>query len=232
MITDMLEAVVERGTARTAKNALGKSVAFAGKTGSSKDGWFVGYTPNLVTVAWIGFDETEDIGMTGGESALPLWTEFMQKAVSVRPELGGAGFSMPKGVVTIEIDPETGMLADKFCPYREQVVVPSSSSANIHCLRHQPQINETLVAVNNESIETLPETIIVTPENVTVESQNNDTVQYEKTDIKSLPQKNIQPEKINLSEPVKKDKSYNDSKTYLERFEMQNKKRTKAAELN
>ena len=196
MITDMLEAVVERGTAHTAKDALGKTVAFAGKTGSSNDGWFVGYTPNLVTVAWIGFDETEDIGMTGGETALPLWTEFMQQAVSVRPELGGAGFEKPKGLVTIEIDPETGMLADKFCPRRETVVVPSSSSANIHCLRHQPQVVETLVAVNNESIEPLPETTVITPENVTVESQNQTTDEYEKTDNKSLPEREIKPEKI------------------------------------
>ncbi|HEX9962182.1 MAG TPA: PBP1A family penicillin-binding protein, partial [Pyrinomonadaceae bacterium] len=67
MITDMLGAVVERGTARSAKDALGKDTAFVGKTGSSKDGWFVGYTPNLVCVVWIGFDENEDIGFTGGE---------------------------------------------------------------------------------------------------------------------------------------------------------------------
>jgi penicillin-binding protein 1B len=227
MITDMLEAVVTRGTARKVKNALGKNVVFAGKTGSSKDGWFVGYTPNLVTVAWIGFDETEDIGMTGGETALPLWTEFMRRAVSVRPELGGADFEKPKGVVTIEIDPATGMLADKYCPYRETVVVPASSAANIHCLRHQPQISDTLVAVNDENIETLPETIIITPENITVERQNETTVQYEKTDNQSLPKREVKPEKINLSEPEKRERIYKDSKTYLERFEMQNKKKGK-----
>ena len=171
MITDMLEAVVERGTAYKAKNALGKNVVFAGKTGSSQDGWFVGYTPNLVTVAWIGLDETEDIGMTGGEVALPLWTDFMQQAVSVRPELGGNGFVVPKGMVRVEIDPETGMLADKYCPHRETVVVRSSSAANIHCLKHQPQIKETLVAINDETIGPLPETISLEPETVAVEKQ-------------------------------------------------------------
>ncbi|MGI9054941.1 MAG: transglycosylase domain-containing protein, partial [Pyrinomonadaceae bacterium] len=232
MITDMLEAVVTRGTARAAKNSLGKNVVFAGKTGSSKDGWFVGYTPNLVTVAWIGFDETEDIGMTGGEAALPLWTEFMRQAVSVRPELGGAGFEKPKGVVTIEIDPATGMLADKYCPYRETVVVPASSSANIHCLKHQPQTTDTLVAVNDENIETLPETTIITPENVTVERQNETTVQYEKTEVKSLPEREIKPEKIDMKEPVEKNKVYKESKTYLERFEMQDKKKVKTTGLN
>ena len=232
MITDMLEAVVTRGTAQKSKNALGKDVVFAGKTGSSKDGWFVGYTPNLVTVAWIGIDETEDIGMTGGEVALPLWTEFMQQAVSVRPELGGASFQMPKGLVTAEIDPETGMLADKFCPHRETVVVPSSSSANIHCLKHQPQITENLVAVNYETIEPLPETVVIEPENVAVEKQDEVTNEFENTVQRPLSEKENKPEKINLSEPVKKEKNYKDSKTYLERFEMQNTKKAKTSDLN
>ena len=226
MITDMLEAVVERGTASKAKNALGKNVVFAGKTGSSKDGWFVGYTPNLVTVAWIGFDETEDIGMTGGEVALPLWTEFMRQAVSVRPELGGAGFEKPKGLVTVEIDPETGMLADTNCPYRETVVLPASSSANIHCLKHQPQMTETLVAVNDEAIVPLPETIVVEPENVTVEKQtqiqNEEFEHRENTSPaveKTVPQN--QPPKSKRIKEVKVDdgKNLENKGTYLERSE-------------
>ena len=226
MITDMLEAVVERGTANKAKDALGKNVVFAGKTGSSKDGWFVGYTPNLVTVAWIGLDETEDIGMTGGEVALPLWTEFMQQAVSVRPELGGAGFEKPKGLVTVEIDPETGMLADKYCPYRETVVVPASSSANIHCLKHQPQITETLVAVNDETIEPLPETIVVEPENVTVEKQtqvqNEEFEHRENTSPaveKTVPQNQPPKSKMIKEDKIDDGKNLEKKGTYLERFE-------------
>lgn len=224
MMTDMLDAVVERGTARKAKNALGKSVAFVGKTGSSKDAWFVGYTPNLVTVAWIGFDDSEDIGMTGGEAALPLWTEFMQKTVSLRPEFGGGGFSKPNGLVTIEIDPETGMLADDHCPYRETVVVPSSAAANIHCLKHQPQILETTVAVNTETIESLPETIVITPETVSVEknppvqneienTEDNMPVYIEEHQRKSVKPKAIKPVRIDDSENLERDG------TYFEKFE-------------
>lgn len=167
MITDMLGAVVERGTARSAKDSLGKDVAFVGKTGSSKDGWFVGYTPNLVCVVWIGFDENKDIGFTGGEVALPVWVDFMRKTTEARPEFGGSAFPMPKGLVEVTIDPETGMLADDFCPQREKVVVPSKSFSNLECLRHQPkpdvlyaqyQENETIAPENYQTIRIETET--------------------------------------------------------------------------
>lgn len=149
MITDMLGAAVERGTARAAFGALGKNAVFVGKTGSSKDGWFVGYTPNLVCLVWIGFDEgDEDIGLTGGESALPVWVDFMRAATEARPEFGGAEFPMPDGLIQVEIDPETGMLADRDCPQREKVVVPTKSFSNFHCLRHRPK-TEILYAGNS-----------------------------------------------------------------------------------
>jgi penicillin-binding protein 1B len=149
MITDMLQAVVERGTARSAHGALGKDVVFAGKTGSSKDGWFVGYTPNMVTVAWIGFDDNSDVQSTGGEIALPLWTEFMSSVVKARPEFGGEMFAMPQGLTEVVIDPTTGMLADSSCPLSERVALPRHSATNIKCLMHQPQ-HEYLLASASE----------------------------------------------------------------------------------
>lgn len=158
MITDMLEAVVERGTARSARGALGKDVVFAGKTGSTNDGWFVGYTPNLVTVAWIGSDDNEDLHSTGGDIALPLWAEFMRSAVQTRPEFGGESFPRPEGLTTAVVDPETGMLADSFCPKSETVVVPSSAISNVKCLRHQPAV-DTMMAANVED-PPLDETVI------------------------------------------------------------------------
>ncbi|HLL73213.1 MAG TPA: PBP1A family penicillin-binding protein, partial [Pyrinomonadaceae bacterium] len=91
MITDMLTNVVAEGTARGARGML-KLSAVAGKTGTSRDGWFVGYTPQLVCVVWIGFDDNTQLGLTGAESALPVWEEFVRGAVELRPELGGAAF--------------------------------------------------------------------------------------------------------------------------------------------
>jgi penicillin-binding protein 1B len=138
MITDALIDVVRRGTAAKANGALGKNVVFAGKTGTTKDGWFVGYTPNLVTVAWVGLDENEDLHATGGDIALPLWTDFMRDVIELRPEYGGNGFPMPKGLTQVVVDPETGMAAGSHCPQRETAVVPTSAATYHHCWRHQP----------------------------------------------------------------------------------------------
>src|SRR5436853_1809645 len=79
LITDMLEGVVDHGTAHAARGSI-KNTAIAGKTGTSRDGWFVGYTPNLVCAVWIGFDDNKQLGLTGAEAALPVWAEFMKAA--------------------------------------------------------------------------------------------------------------------------------------------------------
>ncbi len=160
MITDMLEAAVERGTARKANGALGRNVVFAGKTGSSNDGWFVGYTPNLVTVVWVGADTSQDLHATGGEIALPLWVDFMRSAIQSRPELGGSAFPMPRGLVSVVVDPETGMLADQFCPQSERVVMKTSSVSNIKCLLHQPRL-DTLLAVETGEYDQSPTSITI-----------------------------------------------------------------------
>ena len=88
MITDMLQGVIEEGTARAARGQIPKT-AIAGKTGTSRDGWFVGYSKNLVCAVWIGFDDNQQLGLTGAEAALPAWVDFMKSAVDLRPELGG-----------------------------------------------------------------------------------------------------------------------------------------------
>jgi penicillin-binding protein 1B len=136
MITDMLEAVVERGTARAARGAL-RGVAFAGKTGTSRDGWFAGYTPNLVCVVWVGFDDNEQLGLTGADSALPAWVEFMRAATELRPELGGESFARPAGLTTVEIDPESGMLASPSCKSRERIAITHALAPAAECFMHQ-----------------------------------------------------------------------------------------------
>ena len=115
MITNMLAAVIDHGTARAARGAV-KGTAIAGKTGTSRDGWFVGYTPNLVCVVWIGFDDNQQLGLTGAEAALPAWTEFVNGAVQLRPELGGRNFECPEGIKFVEIDTEDGLISTLSCP--------------------------------------------------------------------------------------------------------------------
>ena len=135
MLTDMLGAVIEKGTARAARGAL-KGVAAAGKTGTARDGWFAGYTPNLVCVVWVGFDDGTELGLTGADSALPVWTEFVRRAVELRPELGGQYFERPDSVTTVEIDSETGLRASASCPHRERVAVTHALAPGYECLIH------------------------------------------------------------------------------------------------
>jgi penicillin-binding protein 1B len=135
MITDMLMDVIDKGTARAARGAV-KKTAIAGKTGTSRDGWFVGYTPNMVVAVWIGFDDNKQLGLTGAEAALPAWTEFVRNAVESRPDLGGAAFERPAGISFVEVDPETGLLATASCPQHEQVAITATLAPNLECTTH------------------------------------------------------------------------------------------------
>jgi penicillin-binding protein 1A len=110
LMTSMLEDVVERGTARSAR-ALGRPVA--GKTGTTNDlmdAWFVGYTPELVAGAWVGFDEKRSLGEkeTGGRAALPVWLDFMRAATKSAAK---TPFASPGGIVVVRIDEKTGLRA-------------------------------------------------------------------------------------------------------------------------
>src|SRR5207237_9749377 len=82
----------------------------AGKTGTSRDGWFAGYTPHLVCAVWVGFDDNAQLGLTGADSALPIWSDFMQAALTLHPEWQG-DWQMPAGIQQAEIDTRTGLLA-------------------------------------------------------------------------------------------------------------------------
>jgi penicillin-binding protein 1B len=135
MLTDMLSAVIDRGTARSARGAF-KGTAVAGKTGTSRDGWFAGYTPNLVCVVWVGFDDGGELDLTGADAALPAWTEFVRRSVELRPELGGEEFARPASVTLVDIDPETGLAAAPACPQRERVALAPAFVPNHECSLH------------------------------------------------------------------------------------------------
>ena len=135
MITNMLAAVIERGTARKARGAV-PGTAIAGKTGTSRDGWFVGYSPNLVCAVWIGFDDNKQLGLTGAEAALPAWVDFMNAAIAVRPDLGGEHFECPEGIKFVEIDSTTGLRSTIGCPLRELIAVTDRLQPNMECYLH------------------------------------------------------------------------------------------------
>jgi penicillin-binding protein 1A len=112
LMTSMMRDVIRRGTGVRAK-ALGRS-DIAGKTGTTndqRDAWFAGFNPDMVTVAWVGFDDTHPLGNaeTGGRAALPMWIDFMRAALQGVPDHPP---EQPPGLVTVRIDPDTGLLAD------------------------------------------------------------------------------------------------------------------------
>lgn len=113
VMDDMLKDVINRGTAAHAqswgfRNVAGKT-AFAGKTGTSRDGWFAGFTPEIVCVVYVGFDNGDDLGMKGSDSAMPVWADFMKEALALHPEWNG-DWAMPAGIRKAEIDIRNGAL--------------------------------------------------------------------------------------------------------------------------
>jgi penicillin-binding protein 1B len=110
LMTSMMEEVIRSGTGAGVRSR-GFGVPAAGKTGTSHDGWFAGYTSKLICVVWVGYDDNEDIKLEGSQSALPVWTEFMKRAHTHRAYRGAGPFAMPDGVVAVPIDPANGLLS-------------------------------------------------------------------------------------------------------------------------
>jgi penicillin-binding protein 1B len=115
LMVSMLEEVMRSGTAAGVRG-LGFAAPAAGKTGTSHDGWFAGFTSELLCVVWVGFDDNRTIDLEGAHSALPIWTELMKRALTLRAYHNAKPFPMPEGVVSLDIDPESGMPATRYCP--------------------------------------------------------------------------------------------------------------------
>ncbi len=115
LVTHMMRSVINEGTGASARgngftqDAAGKS----GTTNDLRDAWFVGFTPELLTVVWVGFDDNQPVGLSGTQAALPIWTDFMKNALAGHPSIP---FEAPEGVSFVEIDRDTGKLALPGCP--------------------------------------------------------------------------------------------------------------------
>lgn len=110
LMVNLLESVINSGTGAGARGR-GFALPAAGKTGTSRDGWFAGFTTKLICVVYVGIDEGNDLGLEGAKSALPIWTEFMKRAHTYREYRGVTPFAAPEGVVSVEVDTTTGKLA-------------------------------------------------------------------------------------------------------------------------
>ena len=115
VMNNLLKGVLDRGTGEYARR-WGFTRPAAGKTGTTndyKDAWFVGYTPDLLAVVWVGFDNQTKLGLSGAQAALPIWTEFMKRATVGMPV---TDFVPPPGIKIVDIDPLSGQLATASCP--------------------------------------------------------------------------------------------------------------------
>lgn len=131
IVVSLMRSVVEEGTAHAVAARLRRPVA--GKTGTSndyKDAWFVGFTPDLLAAVWVGYDDGRKLGRgeAGSRTALPIWTEFMAKALANRPV---RDFPQPPGVLVVPIDPSTGLLAGPGGPSIEEVFIDGTAPTEI-----------------------------------------------------------------------------------------------------
>jgi penicillin-binding protein 1B len=135
MVTSLMEEVLRSGTGAMARTR-GFLLPAAGKTGTSRDAWFVGFTTRLLCAVWVGFDDNTEMPLEGAKAALPIWTEFMKRAHTYREYKNVAEFEAPDGIVTAEIDAQTGQLATGACPQRRSEVFIAGTQPTDYCRLH------------------------------------------------------------------------------------------------
>jgi penicillin-binding protein 1B len=146
ILTNMMEEVLRSGTAASVRGKYGFTVPAAGKTGTSFDGWFAGYTSELLCIVWVGFDDNRELKLEGAHSAAPIWAEFMKKALTYHEYRDAKPFRAPEGIVSEMIDPLNGMLATSQCPgQRTEVYIAGSEPVQV-CPIHGGRIITTTVS--------------------------------------------------------------------------------------
>ena len=138
VMTNMMEDVINHGTGIGVR-ARGFKAPAAGKTGTSHDGWFAGYTSNLLTIVWVGYDSNRELPLSGAGSALPIWTEFMKRAITLSPYSDVKAPTPPYGVVQTQIDPDTNELATPHCPRTKTEYFVAGTEPADYCHLHYLQ---------------------------------------------------------------------------------------------
>ena len=135
LVTNMMRSVLDEGTGAGAR-AAGFALDAAGKSGTTndlRDAWFVGFTPELLTVVWVGLDDNTPVGLSGSQAALPIWTAFMKRALAGHRN---QPFHVPDGVSFVEIDKDTGQRAGPFCEHVFNEAFLVGSEPNALCYTH------------------------------------------------------------------------------------------------
>jgi penicillin-binding protein 1B len=135
LVTSVLKDVLNHGTGAGVR-ARGFTLPAAGKTGTSRDAWFSGFTSNLICVVWIGFDDNRDLGLSGPVAAAPIWADFMNHATALPIYRDVKDFDAPEGIQSVLIDPESLQLATSNCPTTRQEVYIAGSAPTQYCEIH------------------------------------------------------------------------------------------------
>jgi penicillin-binding protein 1B len=136
LMVNLLQEVMRSGTAAGVRGR-GFTAPAAGKTGTSRDGWFAGFTSELLCVVWVGFDDNRDLDLEGAHSALPIWTEFMKRAQRFADYSSVKPFKAPDGVVTAHICNESGQLASPYCDSTRTEVFIEGTQPTLECQLHE-----------------------------------------------------------------------------------------------
>jgi penicillin-binding protein 1B len=135
LVVNMMRSVLNEGTAASARGN-GFALDGAGKTGTTndlRDAWFVGFTPEMLTVVWVGLDDNNILGLSGAQAALPIWTQFMARALAGH---ANQAFEVPDGIVFVDIDKDTGKLANPSCPKVFRESFRAGTEPTEHCDIH------------------------------------------------------------------------------------------------
>jgi penicillin-binding protein 1B len=135
VMNSILKDVFTYGTAGKARS-LGFEHAYAGKTGTTsnyRDAWFIGYSPRILSLVWIGFDDGHSVRLAGGDACVPIWTRHMNRIDGLTQDVD---WKRPEDVTVREIDPESGMLATPYCPRTRSEVYVAGTEPESVCALH------------------------------------------------------------------------------------------------
>ncbi len=135
LVTSALQTALDQGTGRMVRQ-LGFKLPAAGKTGTTNDAWFVGYTPDLLCGIWVGSDNSPDLKMSGSLAALPIWTSFMEKARQLG-FLSGSKFNQPPGVLNVSVDKRSGLRASRDCREVRNEIFLKGTEPQVICRNHK-----------------------------------------------------------------------------------------------
>lgn len=135
VMNDVLKGVFNYGTAVKARG-LGFDRAFSGKTGTTsnyRDAWFIGYSPRILTLVWVGFDDGHSVRLAGGDACVPIWVSHMNRIDGMVPDVD---WKRPDDVIVREVDPASGMLATAYCPEGKPEIFVAGTEPSAVCPLH------------------------------------------------------------------------------------------------